>query len=79
MARWMDIKEKIVSPAALLNRLFLRISVLLVQENKVSQCFTESTMRKGLRFKKTAEKTDIRETEVKSKTSNLEFPSSTAG
>lgn len=49
MAQWVDIKEMTVSPAALLNRLFPRISVLLVQENKVSQRFTESTMVKGLK------------------------------
>ena len=48
-ARWVDIKEMTVSPAALLNTLFPRISVLLVQENKVSQRFTESTMVKGLK------------------------------
>lgn len=72
MAQRMDIKEMIVTLAALLNTLFPHISVFLIQENKVFQCFTKSMMKKGLRFKN-SEGTNVRKIEVKSNTQRFVY------
>lgn len=72
MARWVDIKEVTVSLAALHNRLFPHISVLLVQENKVSQHFMESLIKKRVRFKN-SQKRNVKKTEIKGNTQRFVY------